>query len=58
MEHCQSKNEIKEAISDFVGDYQKHFGSYPAEVEVNGEVYDFDAYWKILDGTYKGETHR
>ena len=52
MEHCQ----IKEAIRDFVDDYQKHFGSYPAEVVVNEEVYDFDAYWKILDS--KGETHR
>ena len=44
------EDKIKEAISDFVNDHKEHFGTYPMEVEVNGEVYDFDAYWDILDG--------
>ena len=40
---------LKNKIWDIVDDHRKHFKAYPMEVEVNGKVYDFDAYWAILD---------
>ena len=41
---------LKKEIRAFVDDHKQHFDCYPTEVEVNGEVYDFDTYWDILDG--------
>ena len=43
------KNKIKNKIWDFVDDHRKHFNAYPVEVEVDGKVYDYAAYWAILD---------
>ena len=42
-------NKIKNKIWDFVDDHRKHFNAYPVEVEVDGKVYDYAAYWAILD---------
>ena len=39
-------------IKDYVDDHKEHFDAYPMDVEVNGKVYDFDEYWKILDAVY------
>jgi len=39
-------------IKDYVDDHKEHFDAYPMDVEVNGKVYDFDYYWKILDLVY------
>ena len=39
-------------IKDYVDDHKEHFDAYPMDVEVNGKVYDFDEYWKILDLVY------
>ncbi|MBC8429002.1 MAG: hypothetical protein H8D95_00300 [Candidatus Endolissoclinum sp.] len=39
-------------IKDYVDDHKEHFDAYPMDVEVNGKVYDFDDYWKILDTVY------
>ena len=39
-------------IKDYVDDHKDHFDAYPMDVEVNGKVYDFDDYWKILDKVY------
>ena len=39
-------------IKDYVDDHKEHFDAYPMDVEVNGKVYDFDDYWKILDLVY------
>ena len=44
-----TETQIKEAIRDFVDDHRKHFGTYPMDVKVNGKVYDFAAYWEILN---------
>ena len=39
----------KELIKEYVDDHYKHFDYYPIDVEVNGKLYDFKAYWEILD---------
>jgi len=39
-------------IKDYVDDHKEHFDAYPMDVEVNGKIYDFDDYWKILDKVY------
>ena len=39
----------KELIKEYVDDHYKHFDHYPIDVEVNGKLYDFKAYWEILD---------
>jgi hypothetical protein len=36
-------------IKEYVDDHFKHFGFYPNEVEVNGQVYSYSGYWKILE---------
>jgi hypothetical protein len=36
-------------ISDYVNDHYEHFGAYPAEVEVDGVVYTWNEYWRLID---------
>ena len=36
-------------ISDYVDDHYEHYGAYPAEVEVDGVVYTWDEYWRLID---------
>ena len=31
----------------------KNFGFYPYDVEVNGQVYSYEQYWKILNSFTK-----
>ena len=39
----------KELIKEYVDDHYKHFNYYPEDVEVNGKLYDYKTYWKILN---------
>jgi len=40
---------IKQMIKEYVDDHFKHFGFYPYEVEVDGQVYSYGGYWEILE---------
>ena len=39
---------IKELIREYVTDHYKHFGFYPADVEVDDVLYTYDHYMYIL----------
>ena len=39
----------KQLIKEYVDDHFKHFGFYPYEVEVDGQVYSYGGYWEILE---------
>ena len=47
LRRCQMT--IKQMIKEYVDDHFKHFGFYPYEVEVNGQVYSYGGYWEILE---------
>ena len=40
---------IKQLIKEYVEDHFKNFGFYPYEVEVDGQIYSYGAYWEILE---------
>lgn len=40
---------IKQMIKEYVDDHFKHFGFYPYDVEVEGQVYSYGGYWEILE---------
>ena len=40
---------IKQMIKEYVDDHFKHFGFYPYDVEVDGQVYSYGGYWAILE---------
>ena len=40
---------IKQLIKEYVDDHFKHFGFYPNDVEIDGQLYSYDQYWRILD---------
>ena len=39
----------KQLIKEYVDDHYKHFGFYPYDVEVDGQVYSYGTYWSILE---------
>ena len=39
---------IKTLIREYVTDHHKHFGFYPADVEVDDVLYTYDHYMDIL----------
>jgi len=45
--------ELKNLIKEYVEDHFKNFGFYPYDVEVNGQVYSYEQYWKILNSFTK-----
>ena len=38
----------KQLIKEYVEDHFQHFNFYPKDVEINGKLYDYKSYWKIL----------
>ena len=40
---------LKQIIKEYVYDHFDHFGFYPYEVEVDGQVYSYGGYWSILE---------
>ena len=40
---------LKQIIKEYVYDHFYHFGFYPYEVEVDGQVYSYGGYWEILE---------
>ena len=45
----ESNKEAEEFIKEYVNDHHKHFGFYPYDVAVNGKIYTFEEYRRILD---------
>ena len=41
--------QLKFYIKEYVDDHYKHFGFYPYDVEVDGQVYSYGGYWAILE---------
>ena len=39
----------KQLIKEYVDEHFKHFGFYPYDVEVDGQVYSYGNYWEILE---------
>ena len=39
----------KQLIKEYVDDHFKHFGFYPYDVEIDGQVYSYGGYWEILE---------
>ncbi len=40
---------LKQQIKEYVDDHFTHFGFYPYEVEVDGQIYSYGGYWEILE---------
>ena len=40
---------VKQQIKEYVDDHYTHFGFYPYEVEVDGQIYSYGGYWAILE---------
>ena len=40
---------LKQQIREYVDDHYKHFGFYPYDVEVDGQIYSYGGYWTILE---------
>ncbi len=57
MEHLLTKQTmsreyymtLKQQIKEYVDDHFTHFGFYPYEVEVDGQIYSYGGYWAILE---------
>ena len=43
------KMTLKQMIKKYVDDHDKHFGFYPYEIEIDGQVYSYGGYWEILN---------
>jgi len=41
--------EAEDFIKEYANDHYKHFGFYPYDVAVNGKIYTFEEYRRILD---------
>jgi len=41
--------EAQDFIKEYATDHHKHFGFYPYDVAVNGKIYTFEEYRRILD---------
>ena len=39
----------KEKIKEYVSDHYNTFGFYPYDVEVDGMIFSYGNYWKILN---------
>ena len=44
---------VKQLIQEYVNDHFKHFGFYPYDVEVDGQIYSYGNYWSILDYNWR-----
>ena len=40
---------MKQLIQEYVYDHYDTFGFYPHDVEVDGHIYTYTQYWRILD---------
>ena len=40
---------IKQMIQEYVSDHYNTFGFYPYDVEVDGMIFSYGNYWKILN---------
>ena len=40
---------VKQQIKEYVDDHYTHFGFYPYDVEVDGQIYSYGGYWAILE---------
>ena len=40
---------IKQLIKEYVDNHYEYFGFYPYDVEVDGIVFSYGGYWKILE---------
>ena len=40
---------LKQQIREYVDDHYEHFGFYPYDVEVDGQIYSYGGYWAILE---------
>ena len=40
---------LKQQIKEYVDDHYTHFGFYPYDVEVDGQIYSYGGYWAILE---------
>ena len=40
---------LKQQIKEYVDDHYEHFGFYPYDVEVDGQIYSYGGYWAILE---------
>ena len=40
---------VKQQIKEYVDDHYEHFGFYPYDVEVDGQIYSYGGYWAILE---------
>ncbi len=40
---------VKQKIKEYVDDHYTHFGFYPYDVEVDGQIYSYGGYWAILE---------
>ena len=36
-------------IREYIDDHYNAFGFYPCDVDVNGVIYNYQEYWKLLD---------
>jgi len=41
--------EVEDFIKEYATDHHRHFGFYPYDVAVNGKIYKFEEYRRILD---------
>ena len=40
---------MKQLIQEYVYDHYNTFGFYPYDVEVDGHIYTYEDYWRILN---------
>ena len=49
IKKSRKKMTHKQIIKKYVDDHDKHFGFYPYEIEIDGQVYSYGGYWEILN---------
>ena len=49
IKKSRKKMTLKQIIKKYVYDHFDHFGFYPYEVEVDGQIYSYGGYWAILE---------
>ena len=41
--------EVEDFIKEYTTNHHRHFGFYPYNVAINGKIYTFEEYRRILD---------
>ena len=49
IKKSRKKMTLKQIIKKYVDDHDKHFGFYPYEIEIDGQVYSYGTYMEILE---------